>query len=666
MPDAFAVPAADPVPGPHLFFGAGDVPRLRANYASPLFAGLRASLDGLDRAALRRQLGPDLDPTDHLSSMLHLGLAAERCALHHLLTGDPESAELARATVGALMRFRTWDFFVDRDGRTIGSQRAPSTIIAVACALDWLGDAVPAEERRSWLAAIAGRGCPPCQLGLQLIRHPREDRGWLIDPASSIARVRSETHTDGSRRAEITQTTNLRAVPAMGLALGAVTLARHGYEHPDLSAWLKLAIDAIRAFGRIYEPDGSYDEGVHYADYTGRSLIVAITALQRAGVADLRDVVNWRGHARYLLNLSLPTAENPHDVVNISDNGYPRLAMIPAQPPETRSALPFWIARECRDGVAQWYGRHRAAGHNPWSLIFHDETVAPVAPAGGPQSWRPDIEWLVARTGFAADDLVVSLRSGRGANHEHADRNSLIVKYRGEPLVVDPLRPPYSYADPSWRLRETEGHSAVLVGGMGHHYHNGVEGTNATPARARVTRHECTAAHAIWVSDASHAYRLRDAFIRSVVRGVVILFDLPVVLVVDRVTRWRGTSTIEARFMADNWAGQAALTVSEGGFRIARPRARLVGRVFSREPLHLATGRLPIPAERAELHPYVGAATPDVPAATLVTALFPGAPDDPEPGIAFTATPDGITVRLADGRTIEIGDQGDSPEIVLR
>ena len=666
MPDLPAIPPPAATLGPQLFFGAEEVSRLRRSYAeNPLFAGLRDHLDRFDRVAERRYLRETLQTNDHLVGLGHVARTAEEMAMTHLLTGDEDAAALAIECIRAIMRFPTWDFFVDDAGCTIGSQRAPSSIIAVTCVLDWLGARVTASERQHWLEAVATRGCASCHLGLEMIRDPRSGSGWFFDPTSSITKTRSDTHTDGTRRAEITQTTNLRAVPAGGLALGAVLLARYGHPHAELATWLNSAIEGIRAFGHIYRRDGSYDEGVHYADYTGRSLMVGMTALHRAGVIDLRPIINWPGHVRFLLNLSLPTWENPHEVINISDNGWPRLPMVPPHPPESRSALPFWIAREFRDPTAHWYGTHLAAGHNLWSLVFYDETMAAEAPAGGPRLWCPEIEWIVARAGYEPNDLVVSLRSGRGANHEHADRNSLIIKYHGEPLIVDPLRPPYSYADPAWMMRGTEGHSAVLVGGLGHHYHNGVEGTNATHARAHLVRQAEVPGRAWWLSDASHAYRLRDAFIRSVARGIVVFFDLPVVVVIDRVTRWRDTATVEARFFGDNWGDRCILGLIPDGFEIARPRAKAVAKVFGRHPLHLRTDLLPIPAERARLHPFVAITTPAVMATTLITVFsFPGT-NAGGPAPVFAATPDVISIQIAGAPTMHIADSGDLPQITF-
>ncbi len=77
------------------------------------------------------------------------------------------------------------------------------------------------------------------------------------------------------------------------------------------------------------------------------------------------------------------------------------------------------------------------AGHTLFSLIWYDPTVIPEAPAENRVLNRLDLDWIIARTGYSMDDLVVAMRSGGPTNHEHADRNSVILKYAGEVLLAD-------------------------------------------------------------------------------------------------------------------------------------------------------------------------------------------------------------------------------------
>jgi hypothetical protein len=515
-----------------------------------------------------------------------------------------------------------------------------------------LGNAVEPAEREAWLGTMAERGCAPCNLGLHNIRWPRLCQGWSFNPTSIIARQRAAGPTDSARRPRITQTTNLRAVPAGALAIGVAALRRWGLAHPEVEVWGEMATHSLAVFRDIYLPDGSYDEGVHYANYTSESIFIAAVALHRQGLDDLRGLIDWSAHVRYMLHLAMPTRDNLHEVVNISDNGRLRGAGMfkhPAGKPESRSALPFWVARENRDGLAQWFGENLAAEPSVWSLIFFDETVPPEPPEPGPRTWFPDVDWVVARTGWRAEDLVVSLRSGPGANHEHADRNSLIVKYAGEVLVADPLRPPYPYADPAWLLRTTAGHSAVLVNGEGHFYHNGVEGTPATIAMARIAARAAGPDWSWWTSDATQAYRLVNRDIRAVLRLVWVDFALATVVVVDRVTQYGEPAMVEARFFADNWDGEARLEARAGGFLSRRREARLVAHLASSSPFTVGRAELPIPAERAAEHPFIGVVIEPAGATTLVSVLTLASGDEAAASATVQPAAGGWRVRLTRG-----------------
>ncbi|MCF7688747.1 MAG: heparinase II/III-family protein [Cephaloticoccus sp.] len=645
---------------------------MRRRFAEdPRFATMREELLGFHKKAERQFLISEVNLEDQCHHIRRICDVIQNMAFLHLMTGQVEAGSLALESVRTLMKFPFWDFFIEGD-RVIGVQGAPRCAVAVAAALDWLGELVPADERKAWLMNLAEKGCEPCWLGLHNIRHPRSTKGWSINPRSVMHAERMTFPNDNARRPEITQTTNLRAAPAGGLAIGAVMLGLQGkVPAADLDRWLEMAIHSLRVFETVYLPDGSYGEGVNYGNYTSESIFLALVAMKNNGVADLRSGINWRGHLQFMLNMAMPTAENPNEVVNIGDSGRHRGQVVFQHPDgraESRSALAFWVAREFRDGSAQWFGEHLAAAHNIWSLIFFDETVVAQAPENRPQTWYPDLDWVVARTGFRSDDLVVSLRSGIGWNHEHADRNSIIIKCHGEQLIVDPCRPPYPFYDPCWMMRTTAGHSAILVDGAGHFYNNGVEGTNSTHAQARLVGKGEGAGYSYFVSDATQAYRIANLEIKAVVRAVLVFFELKAVVVVDRVAKYKEPAKIEARFFADNWDGAAEIATTSDGFEVHRPGAFACAKVFCRAAVELGTGLLPIPAERAAKHPFVAVTTEPTMATTLITAFTLGRRGESPGQISFISDPVWIDVTIgtnAGSATCRINDGATVPQLVV-
>lgn len=656
--------------GPSLFFSASDLPAIRKRFLEdPRFSSLRDGLMSRDRAAERKFLREEIDYSDPLHDIRRAGERAQEMALIYLLTGDEDAADLAVECVRAIMQFPVWDFFLEGGEKVVGVQRASSTTIAVSCVVDWLGDFVSGDERQEWLNTMAIRGCEPCFTGLHNIRFPRESIGWTFNPATPIGAERNVFPTDMARRPEITQTTNLRAAPAGGLAIGVSAMALYGNKVSELERWLEMAVAHLKAFEQIYLPDGSHGEGVHYANYTSESILIGLEALRQSGVLDLELEINWSGHIDYMLNMAMPTTLNPYDVVNISDNGRNRHMLKDNHRqgrPEMRTALPYWVARKFRDGRAQWFGENLGALESMWSMVFRDESVKPVAPESGIRTWFPDLDWVVARTGFQADDLLVSLRSGIGFNHEHADRNSIIVKAFGEQLIVDPIRPPYVFNDPSWVLRLTAGHSAILIDGEGHLYNNGVEGTNSTIAQAKIVGKGSGHRFSYWISDATQAYRVANLETRNVVRAIVVFFDIPAVVVVDRVSKWKTASQIEARFFADNWDGEASVISNTNGFMIKRPGAFADAKVFCRESMSVEVGQLPIAEDRAAKHPFVGVKTNPTMATTIVSVVSLARAGEAPAEIGFKSDAEVIEATLKRGSTVaecRINDSASVPVI---
>ena len=643
--------------GKGVFFEPGNIPRYRELFAGhALFSTLRENLDTVDRARERAFLRSEVRYNDHLYDIARVGDLAQQMALLYVYTGDADAADLAQECVESLMKFPKWDYFLEGGSDIIGLQRAPNSAIAVAIVVEALGDRVPLAARKAWLTTMAERGIEPSFRSTYGMRHPDRVKGWSIDTASTYLTHRPyDRGLSLARWPIILNTINLKAIPASALALSALVYREHFGETADTKRWLEQAAYSIGTFRDIYEKDGSYNEGISYAHYTTLHLIQAIDALHRSGVADLTDLLNWNGYQDYLLGMSLSTRDEPHAIVNFSDAGG-----------GGNASTSFWIARQTRDGLARWFGENLAVKRDIWSVLYYDPSVPMIAPPQGPRLWHSDLEWVVGRTGYAPDDLVVAMRSGPPYNHEHADRNGLIVKCFGEKLVVDPMRPPYNFRDPSWKMRLTGGHSALLIDGKGHQYVDGREGTNSSQASASIIRRGEREGYFFWTSDATPAYTLVLPDVRAVTRTVVALTGSRAVVVIDKVIKEREASTVQARFYAFNSDGKGSVSAAKEGFTVTRPYARLAGNAASNAGVRYVSSLPDIPPAVASLHPFADVATGE-PAKEicLVTVLLP-APAGGEGGTA-TVTRDGTryTVTLS-GKSgsarVKIIDSGAVPE----
>ena len=598
----------------NLFVDAGDIDRLRELYASaPLFQDLRDAYEAFDIDAEYQFIQDEVRYNDHLFHMRRLTDTASRMAFRFLMTENKAFADLAIATVETIMKFERWDYFLDGD-KPIAFQRASRATTAVSLCVDWLGNLISSNTRDAWLQTMALRGCEPCYQATYGMRYPDRVTGWAIDPTSTYFEHRpGDRSWDLSNWPYIFDQNNLKAEPAAALAIGAITYEQFAGSSPDTERWLEQAIHSINGYRTIFSTDGSYNEGISYAGATALHLMQAYSILYRFKNLDLSDQLNWPGFMDYALAMSMPTRSDTAAVINFGDvgNGLP-------------SAVPLWMANHTRDPYALWFAHNRAASHSFWSVVWYPEASSPSAsPSSDPDLWVSDLEWIVSRSGHAPDDLVVAMRSGPPFNHEHADRNTIILKCFGEQLVTDPHRPGYSRTDPTWPMRETTGHSGILINGQGHQYVDGSEGTNASNAEARLVRYGVRDGYHYWSSDATQAYQLVLPGVHLVMRTVLVLHEWPAVVLIDRVDHAQPV-TIQARFFGYNSDEKGSIASRENGFFTTRPHASLYATAFSPQNVRATNDFLPLPEDIARKYPYAEIST-EQPAQknVMITVLLP-------------------------------------------
>jgi hypothetical protein len=209
---------------------------------------------------------------------------------------------------------------------------------------------------------------------------------------------------------------------------------------------------------------------------------------------------------------------------------------------------------------------------------------------------------VVSRSGWKPEDGVVALRSGGPANHEHADRNSVIFAAHGERMFHDPYHAAYPYTEPHWVLRLTSAHTAVLIDGKGHQYHDGHEGTNASWAEARVIDYRSTRKSMVVTSDATDAYTLVNNDVQQVHRSLVFLKP-DILLIFDHIRLGATALPAQLRFQVDDSDEKGAVSAGEAFFAITRPRATLHAACHARGSLICRTGKIDVPPDKG-IHPF--------------------------------------------------------------
>ncbi|NOZ56464.1 MAG: hypothetical protein GXO73_06710 [Calditrichaeota bacterium] len=570
-----------------------------------------------------------------------------------------DRTEVILAALDVLHKFPAWDYFVDGD-KVIGLQRAPECVQSVVFALELLGDRLSEEIRSKTEKDLAEKGCLPCYRTLWGMDHPEQVHGWGF---AEDAKVNFQK-LDFRRWPWILRSTNLHAVPLAALGVGALHLLGHD---DRAEGWLETATEHARWFCRnVYLPDGSYPEGISYWGYATEELLTFLWALEQSGGPDLFDELNLPGQVDFALALQAGRASvspGEHhglwirdgkraDIVNFSDAKY-----------SFRMAAMAWIAAKLRDPVAQRAAMERAGAWNEFALLALDPTV-PVA-TEWPQHLagvRLATGWVIWRTGWGDDDAVVAFRSGGPANHEHADRNTLILKAKGEWLLRDPFGAAYSRFDPKWLLRLTEAHNGLLINGKGHAYITGEEGTNSSKAEARIVRYLDRDVWLALSSDATQAYALVNTDVKLVVRTLIWL--KPDWLVIFDQVRAAKPVEVSARFFPNNEDGLGSVEVLSDGFWLGRPKALARGWLASDVSLRTRRGQLPLKEQFGHIFAEVLAdRASSVDLVTVLKILEPTEPRDFQVHVAHGK--EGWRAEF-DGWACEIDTTGEVPEVSCR
>ena len=578
-PGAAAVPRG-------LLFDAADLPRIRATVQRPEFAEFWNYMTKVDFAAEEKFLTQELSLRNHIAHMSRAQTIMMRSAFVHVLYPDARHLALARLALKRLLDYPRWDWLRDSQNQPVAVLRGAGTAIAFALVSEWLAAELTAADQAAIARGLAAEGGEACARGLRDMNHHDVAGPWSLNTDEE-----GLPPVDVARWPRILDDTNLRITCTAGLAASAIHLWDH---HPDAQAWLTLVRDSLKLYASRMNKDGSFSEGIGYWDFTFQHYCFVLEILRRKLGIDDRGLLDFPRMARYALDATMPTVGHPDDCISIGD-----AATAAGSVPLT------WIARDFRDGCAQWLALQplavRPVWTTSWAAVWFDPTVPTRLPANEPLDRRQALGIIISRTGWEVQDNVVVLRSGLPVNHEHADRNSVIFKAYGERLFNDPVHASYSTKDPKWLLRQTEAHTSVLINGHGHIYHDGRDGTNSSPAAALIQDFRVGPGWMTASSDATDAYKRAGLPVRLVQRTLIYL--KPDVLAIFDHVILKEALSVSARFQVFNDDGAGRVAVNGGTFSIERPHASLLARVTTASESALATGKLALP-ESGGVYPF--------------------------------------------------------------
>jgi hypothetical protein len=584
-----------------LFFSINDVPRIKESIELPMFKKYWDSIYNIDFDAKKKFIAAAA-LNRHWDNMRMIDTMITQSSFVSLVTGDKKHEELAKLGIKKVLEYKTWDYFMEKEtGKPIGLQMGPDALISMSLAYDWLGDKLSQDEKDAIIKGIIEKGVPACYNALYFLRNPEKSGLWVVIPNEQI---KFEANT--KRWPWFINRTNLKIIPVAGLTFASVLL--HG-KHPEANKWLEMSRWGIETASKIYYPDGCYDEGVGYWDYSTRHIIMAVELLRRNLNIDYTKAVNFKGSIKFVMQMTAPFKGQEFATANFSDAGF-----------NPDASAGFWVAKQFKDGLAQYTAEMEAGNRNMFAFIYYDKNTKPQPPVKKDMDVKFDVGWIISRTGWTENDSFLAFKGGNPGNHEHADRNSFIFQACGDRLLHDPMGAAYRASEAHWILRHTQSHNAVLIDGKGHFFHDGSEGTNSTIAKAVTLDYKVNEKVTSIVSDATQPYQLVNKDVKKVIRTLY-FFKPDIIILVDEVEKSKEDSNIQLRFHPFNWDGKAVISDDgDSGFKIGRPYANLYGKVFSNQKVTVKNSKLDIPignvsypntpnAALQQVFPYVEAGT---------------------------------------------------------
>jgi hypothetical protein len=436
--------------------------------ANKTFAEWRAAAQTTHRARLARLMDQAnsyltyLPPVEHpRETITYIGMAVANLAFAFRLSDDVHYLDRARAWIKIAIGYPHWgkanlpDHDLDAGWLSFG----------LGLAYDWIGDAMPVDERDALRMKLFVQGTR------------------LYDFA-----VAAEGNWWGAAYWQ-----NHNWICYAGLATVAYALEREPLAR-ETKAWSQRAVENFRTVLSLMPKDGSDYEGVVYWCYGFPWLLIAADLIQQQTGIDLHSSEFLRNTFYYRLYAAAP---NLVDTANFGDCHDRRSA---------HAAMIYYrLASVYRNGHAQWLADHferigewererkqgllkpSSASHAFLEFLWYDPTVTPIPIADLPPARVfPDLGLVSARTDWSPNASFIAFKCGkpngekawtlghtlereRGqkvikTGHAHPDENSFIVVRGSDYLAVDE-----GYS----QKKQSCHHNTILIDGKGQ-YHEGV------------------------------------------------------------------------------------------------------------------------------------------------------------------------------------------------
>jgi hypothetical protein len=407
---------ADSYTHPRLYFNQNDLVNLRALRTTPSHQAIWNNIKSWADAHISDS--PAGEPTGQswrtwFDTAADIRIHLETMGFMYAMTDDPAYADAAKDWMLSIKNWSAWG-----TGASKSIAQCSSRIILGFCfGYDVLYDYLTSSERDAIRQAII-------------------------------------THTDFiAQLGYMEDYPNHTAIRSGAIGIAALTL---GDEYDGASSWLSYAIDGAQLFLSYGGRDGGWFEGLSYGPYSMDGLIPFLDALKRVEGQDLFAESDFLKNTA-LFYIYMTYNGNPLQLEDCNwFEGY--------NITETADELTFIykLASEYNDGYAQEFANNYASQSSMKAFIWKGPNVSATPPTSLPLTkYFRDIGYVISRSGWEADDPVLSFKSGSSRGHAQPSQNEFNIYYKGLPITCGPGYATGEAVDNTWL------HNCILVDGKG-------------------------------------------------------------------------------------------------------------------------------------------------------------------------------------------------------
>jgi hypothetical protein len=368
---------------PRLFFDANRLPLLREQ-AQTTHRAIWEPINEFADALLAMPPPAQPPEDDDLETYRNSGNLLIALAFACVIGERDDHCTLA---VDYLLAYAGWTRWSQNEADSLG---AAHMISGSALAYDWLYDRMTPEQRATVRTSLAG---------------------WAEEMYRASAGPPQDAWDNWWRKSYIQN-----HYWSKNSSLGLAGLALLG-DHERAPAWLEQATAQLTIIHDMLEQiaDGSWHESIHYQNYALIMTFPFWENLRRIKGVDLFPHTYLRNYAAWHVYNHIP--ERTEFILSYGNFDLDwTIHELPA--------LLRFVAREYQDGYAEWVARQVfvadprapevwAAPWYAYEFLYYDPTVPAQAPNDLPLARTfPDLEGVIWRTGWGAEDLIFGLKTG--------------------------------------------------------------------------------------------------------------------------------------------------------------------------------------------------------------------------------------------------------------